>query len=244
MTKPVNTPFETRCYIEMHRGVPGDLEFYQAQCGPADSVLELGVGYGRILLCLEAEQLWGLERDPHLLELARRSAAERGVSLNLLEADMASFALGRRFSRILIPYNGLLCLDAERQLECLRRVAQHLQPDGRLVFDIYDADELHSQADDVDAEPDIDEFEFLVDLVIERQRFEVFEQNCWWPTRQRLDVVYELREQGKAALRTTISHHYLCSEQLQPLLEQVGLRSVALGTLDDEAQITVVAALA
>ena len=65
------------------RGNPGDAQHYARLCRGAESVLELGSGYGRLLTALAApgRELWGLELDPGLLRLSRRALAALPPSL-------------------------------------------------------------------------------------------------------------------------------------------------------------------
>ncbi|RYH08229.1 tRNA1(Val) (adenine(37)-N6)-methyltransferase [Tropicimonas sp. IMCC6043] len=67
---------------------------------PGQSVLELGCGTGTASLCLAARvsglALTGVERQPEIAALARRNAAENGVEMNVVEADLAHLPPGIR----------------------------------------------------------------------------------------------------------------------------------------------------
>lgn len=60
---------------------------------PGDTVLELGCGVGTASLCLACRvpslSLTGVELQPDYADLARRNAAEAGIPLSVLEADLA-----------------------------------------------------------------------------------------------------------------------------------------------------------
>ena len=61
--------------------------------------------------------------------------------VQLVQADMTSFALGRRFALITSPFRGFQHLtNVERQLACLARCHAHLAPGGRLVLDLFNPD--------------------------------------------------------------------------------------------------------
>ena len=64
-------------YARLHRGNPGDLDFYRRACAGASSVLELGCGHGRVLRAIATPEthLVGVDLDPELLALARRGCA-------------------------------------------------------------------------------------------------------------------------------------------------------------------------
>ena len=101
--------------------------------------LELGCGTGRIAIPIAKSgiEITGLDLSASMLALARRKAAEEGVSIEFIEADMRFLDLGTRFSTILIPGNSLLHLLTIEDLRlCLNGVRRHLAPGGRLVFDI------------------------------------------------------------------------------------------------------------
>jgi SAM-dependent methyltransferase len=61
--------------------------------------------------------------------------------VKLVQADMTSFELGRRFALVASPFRGFQHLTTiERQLACLGRCHAHLRPDGRLVLDLFNPD--------------------------------------------------------------------------------------------------------
>lgn len=230
-----------QCYGALHVGTPGDVQYYQEACAHAHAVLELGVGSGRILAELNAPQLSGLDVDGHQLRLARSAMARRGITAQLIQGDMASFDLERSFERVIVPYNGLLCLSEHQRQACLQSIERHLSDSGQLIFDFYSAEELHADAHTVEQEPDVDPFEFLVELEVGARHFQVFEQNQWWPSEQRLRVVYELRSDALPPFRTSIEHHYLLADAVAPLLAEAGLAIQFEGVIPNTDQRVVTA---
>lgn len=126
-----------------------DLPFWLAAArkprarGPgAGAVLDLCCGTGRVLVPLleaglEAE---GVDLYPGMLERARAHAAARGYAPRLIAADMRSFDTGRRYDSILIPFNAFAHnLTTADQLATLARCLAHLEPGGRLTFDVFSA---------------------------------------------------------------------------------------------------------
>ena len=138
--------FVPEFYDHYQSGVEGDVEFYVERAARAGGpVLELGCGTGRILIPIARAgvTIVGLDRAPGMLAVARakvaRLAPEVRGRIELVEADMRSFALGRRFPLVMIPYRAFLhMLTVEAQRDCLRRVREHLDPDGRLVLNVFD----------------------------------------------------------------------------------------------------------
>jgi len=223
---------DARLYALLHRGNAGDVEFYLQKCTPARSVLELGVGFGRVAapLLRAGVPVTGLDVHAGLLDLAAcELAAHAGTApFEVHAADMRSFELARRFDRILIPYSGLYCLlDAEGVQACLTRCREHLTSDGRLLFDVYEADSFH-----VGCEPqDFDESvrEPVVDVVDGATRLSVFETSHWDKPAQRLDITYEyLDEHGRAVHTSLVRQRYWLLDQFAPSLAEAGFGIEAL----------------
>jgi SAM-dependent methyltransferase len=138
--------YAARFYDRYFVGVEGDVDFYVAQAqGGGGPVLEVGCGSGRVTMPLAGNgvEVVGLDNDAELLALARdKLAAADGPireRVELVEADMADFDLGRQFAQIHIPYRTFQHLltpaDQIRGLECL---GDHLAEDGLLIFDTFD----------------------------------------------------------------------------------------------------------
>jgi len=104
-------------------------------------MLELGCGTGRVLFSAAS---WGLEvtgvdASPQMLDRARSRALSLGMAgrVDLREAEMVDFDLGRKFQSIIAPLNALMHLMDDGSFSaCLRRVAAHLLPGGRFFFDL------------------------------------------------------------------------------------------------------------
>jgi SAM-dependent methyltransferase len=126
-------------------GEQEDVEFWLGMAAAARDgpVLELGCGTGRILLPLARAgfDVMGLDRASHML---RRCRAKLGCEppevrrrVQLVEADMTSFDVARRFALVTIPFAGFQHLrTVDEQLACLDRCRTHLRPYGRLVLDM------------------------------------------------------------------------------------------------------------
>ena len=113
--------------------LPFWLELARQQGSP---ILELGCGSGRIMLPLRRAgySVVGLERDPDMLTTLRE-AMEPGMAgqVELVQGDMAAFALGQRFSLIILPCNTFSTLSAAQRQGTLECVREHLQPEGLFV---------------------------------------------------------------------------------------------------------------
>lgn len=226
-------PYPARFYAALHRGTTGDLDHYLRVCQGASAVLELGCGYGRVVAALAApgRVVVGVERDPELLALARKTvqalpkAHQAGVQL--VEGDMRTVSLPRRFDRVLIPFSGLYCLLTDADVDAtLANAARHLEPGGRVALDVYRADAFHHEAEPDDV-PD-DAHEPLTRVEVDGVPYEVLERSTWDKPRQRLDVSYLYVDELGQTVEGTIAQRYLLEPQLRAALDRAGLRIVAL----------------
>lgn len=189
-------------------------------------MLELGVGFGRIAgsLVRSGVSVTGIDNHPGLLELAVRGIPQRALaaSFQALLADMRNFELRARFDRIVIPYSGLFCLlDSASVQACLRRCREHLAPDGRLLFDVYEADSFH-EAYEPEAF-DESEREHVVDVTDGAVRLRVFEISSWDKPAQRLDMIYEyVDQQGQLIHSSLVRHRYWLLAEFAPILAEAG----------------------
>lgn len=121
-----------------------DIDFYVDLCRQAGEALELGCGTGRVLIAAADAgcAVTGLDSSQYML--ARCRAKADGLCklvrnrITLVQADMANFQLARNFKLAVVPFRPIQHLATTReQLSFLRCVHQHLQPGGRLVFDVF-----------------------------------------------------------------------------------------------------------
>lgn len=100
--------------------------------------LELGAGSGRITEVLAGgpSPLVAMDLNREALRRARRRLSDLGSTVHLLLADMRRFRLNARFALVACandPFSHLRT-DPGRSA-ALRRVADHLAPDGSLILD-------------------------------------------------------------------------------------------------------------
>ncbi|HWC30417.1 MAG TPA: class I SAM-dependent methyltransferase [Dehalococcoidia bacterium] len=142
MTEDPYAPI-ARLYDLSYGDFTEDVDFYenlaQISGGP---VLELGVGTGRVSLPLARAgyEVVGLDGSQAMLAEARRNlqaAALRKGLLELVEGDMRSFDLGRRFGLVFVAANTFQhLLTTAEQTRCIECVARHLQPGGVFAMSI------------------------------------------------------------------------------------------------------------
>jgi SAM-dependent methyltransferase len=131
-------------YDYEYRSRTADVRWYVERYLEVEApVLELGVGTGRIALraVREGATVTGVDLSPTMLAqaTARRESLPRGKRerLELLEGDMRSVALGRRFGLVSCPFNAFQHLYTRDDVErCLAVVRDHLEPGGVFAFDV------------------------------------------------------------------------------------------------------------
>ncbi|MCA9598201.1 MAG: class I SAM-dependent methyltransferase [Myxococcales bacterium] len=212
--------YPVELYDAIHRGTPGDVEFYRRVCHDADSVLELGCGTGRVLSQLDDDgrRLVGVDVNTEALARAREVAP----SARLVAADMRELALGEKFARVIAPFNALYCLrDTAELARTLTRVAEHLEPGGTFAADVWTADEFHAEADPGD--PEADELDFLVEVDLAGRLYQVFEASRWERDDQRLETRYLYRGEGDER-ETRLVHRYFLMPEIDRCLRAAGFR--------------------
>lgn len=122
-----------------------DIEFYADEARKASGeVLELGCGTGRVLIPIArmGKKITGIDCSPRMLSqcesrLASEPAAVREVA-TLKAGDMRTLDLRRTFSLVTIPFRPFQHLiSIADQIATLETAHRHLEPGGRLVFDVF-----------------------------------------------------------------------------------------------------------
>ncbi|WP_166242499.1 class I SAM-dependent methyltransferase [Paenibacillus turpanensis] len=125
--------------------VKDDIPFYLERAAHANGeILEIACGTGRVTLPLARAgfPVTGIDLSGEMLaELSRKLQYERQEvqeRVNTVEANMASFELGREFAQIIIPFRAFqLLTEEDQQLACLACIRKHLTDDGQLILDVY-----------------------------------------------------------------------------------------------------------
>jgi SAM-dependent methyltransferase len=140
-------------------GYAEDLPLWRALArDAAGPLLDIGAGTGRVTLDLAARgvAVVGLDIDAALLKALEHRGA--GLPVETVLADARDFALGRRFSLILVPMQTLQLLDGRSGRAAFLRCARdHLAPGGRVAAALADA--LDCFDEDHDMPPPADGFQ-------------------------------------------------------------------------------------
>lgn len=130
-------------YASTYASRTDDVAYYVRVASRAPSVLEYGIGNGRVALPLarKGTRVTGVDHSrPMLADLRARLAEEPSDVRARVDArlgDMRRVRLKKRFPLVLCPFNTALHLYAREDVEAwLSRVREHLTPNGTLVFDV------------------------------------------------------------------------------------------------------------
>jgi SAM-dependent methyltransferase len=220
--------YDPRLYALVHTGNVGDVAFYLEQCKGAPRVLELGVGYGRVMreLLRAGHQVTGVDLHEGLLALARSAVAALPPPLRaratLRRGDMTKLSFAQAFERVVIPHSGLYCLlDDRAVLACLRGARRALAKGGRLILDAYAADAFHHDSTPDDQSDD--HRDELTTIEVGERSYRVYEQSSWDRDRQIIVATYAYVDEqtGEEELHA-IKQRYLLLPQLEALLGRAG----------------------
>lgn len=122
-------------------GYDEDVDLYRMLAEQAEGpVLELGCGTGRVAASLAEAgfEVVGVDVSPAMLEVARERAEHVPPGrLALVEDDVRTLDLGRRFPLVLAPLGSMQHMERDEDvLAAFEAVALHLEPDGLAVIDV------------------------------------------------------------------------------------------------------------
>jgi predicted RNA methylase len=119
-----------------------DVAFYVALAGEARGpVVELAVGTGRVAIPIAqrtGRRVIGIDVSVEMLAVARRSAADAGVELDLRQGDMRELALDEPTDLVICPFRAMLHLrDHAERVQVMRGVRNSLLPEGRFAWNAF-----------------------------------------------------------------------------------------------------------
>ena len=123
----------------------GDVEFFVDEALAANgSVLEIGCGTGRVLIptARAGVSITGIDASSAMLARCRVKVAVEPEKvqqkIELVEADMRHFNLGKTFALATVPFRPFQhLLTVVDQVACLTTIHRHLDRDGRLILDLF-----------------------------------------------------------------------------------------------------------
>jgi len=124
---------------------PQDIAFfidYARESG--GNTLEVGCGTGRVLIPTAAAgcEITGLDLSHHMLRICQEKLDKKPQDVQnrvkLVQGDMTDFDLNEKYHLATIPFRPFQHLGTvEEQKACLNCIRRHLEPNGRLVFDVF-----------------------------------------------------------------------------------------------------------
>ena len=102
------------------------------------AALELAIGTGRVALPLirRGVEVHGIDISSHMV--AELRAKPGGDEVPVTIGDMATTRLGRDFRLAYLVFNTITNLTTqEEQVRCFQNVADHLEPGGRFVIEVF-----------------------------------------------------------------------------------------------------------
>lgn len=119
----------------------GDESFYLDAAMDVDGpVLEAACGTGRLYLELlrRGVDADGFDVSRPMLEILHENAVAENLTPTVWQADLRSIQADRTYELALVPYNSLCNLrTVDDQLAALEALYKVLEPEGRLLFDVY-----------------------------------------------------------------------------------------------------------
>ncbi len=138
------SPYDSiaRLYDPWSVSVTEDVTFYVELAKEARTVVELGVGTGRIAIPAAAAgvRVIGVDSSRGMLEVCAEAAALAGVAelVDLRVGDLRDPPVDERVPLVICPFRAYLHLHTKRdRLRAFRAARRLLEPGGRLVFDVF-----------------------------------------------------------------------------------------------------------
>ena len=117
-----------------------DLEFFQNEIRQTKGkILEIGVGTGRsfIQALKEGADIFGLDISPAMICVLLKKL-EKDQHWRISLQNIVDFAIDFRFDLIIAPFRVMMhVLDKEEQIRAINNVYDHLNPNGRFIFDAF-----------------------------------------------------------------------------------------------------------
>ena len=105
-------------------------------------VLEVGVGTGRIFkeALKKGADIYGIDVSRSMIDVLRSNLPEESHN-RVFVKDARDFNLGVKFDLIVMPFRTFSHFtDTDDQLKVLNNIHHHLNPDGKLIFDVFNPD--------------------------------------------------------------------------------------------------------
>jgi SAM-dependent methyltransferase len=126
---------EYEYYDSFYGSFTEDIEFFKKIIKDTDTILELMCGTGRIIEKFKEHEIWGIDNNEHMLNIAREKFKDL-KNVHLENQDVLKFANLGPFDTIIIPLNSFLLFDTNQQAQILSRSKIALNEKGTIIIDI------------------------------------------------------------------------------------------------------------
>lgn len=140
---PVKITDRPDLYDWLYNDEVEDIPVYLKLSGNTETVLECGIGTGRIAIPLakKGKEVFGIDNSEPMLELLAKKMKKQPESIqnriHFFNQDMRDFNLGRKFSYIYVPFSTFnYLLSIKDQKDALNSINRHLNDDGILVLEL------------------------------------------------------------------------------------------------------------
>jgi SAM-dependent methyltransferase len=237
MTDPVFHAGYAATYDDVYRekeyGAEVDLLqriFHGYAAGQVQHILDLGCGTGNHSLRLAARgyEVTGIDMSPSMLDIARRKARTDGLAVSLIQGDIRTIRLARRFDAVLMMFAVLGYQTEEADVRAALRTARHhLVPGGLLVCDVWYGPAVISQKPS----------DRVREIPTEHGKILRHSSGVLEPQRNLCHVRIRLQEvRGDGGARETVEEHtmrFFFPEELAAFLEQSGFSLIRLGAFPE-----------
>jgi ubiquinone/menaquinone biosynthesis C-methylase UbiE len=128
-------------YDAMNDALVADTQFYLEELkNERGEVLELACGTGRMTCALAktGKSMTGVDLSETMLETARQKSSSMNLKIDWHLGNMTNFNLNKKFDVIFVGYNSVHHILTNQDLKSfLESVKNHLKPNGRFLFDIF-----------------------------------------------------------------------------------------------------------
>jgi len=113
-----------------------DVDFWISECKKDKEVLELTSGTGRVTIPLAKAgiKVTAIDISKELLDQLKEKSKKEKLKIDIIEADIRTFSLNRKFQLIIIPFQSIQELtDPVDHEACFKQVFKHLDKNGRFI---------------------------------------------------------------------------------------------------------------
>ena len=125
-------------YHQQRDGV--DNEYFQNEIRQTKGkILELGVGTGRLFINAlnQGADIYGIDISQSMIDvLSKKLEGEKHIRISL--QNIIDFSFNFKFDLIIAPFRVIMhLLEKEKQIKAINNVFEHLNKNGRFIFDVF-----------------------------------------------------------------------------------------------------------